>query len=36
VNVTVISLDDAPAGYHDFDKGAARKFVIDPNGMIAA
>ena len=36
VNVTVISLDDAPAGYHDFDKGAARKFVINPNGMIAA
>jgi len=26
----------APTGYHDFDKGAARKFVIDPNGMIAA
>ena len=36
VNVTVISLDEAAAGYHDFDKGAARKFVIDPNGMIAA
>jgi glutathione-independent formaldehyde dehydrogenase len=36
VNVTVISLDDAPTGYRDFDKGAARKFVIDPNGMIAA
>jgi glutathione-independent formaldehyde dehydrogenase len=36
VNVTVISLDDAPTGYHDFDKGGARTFVIDPNGMIAA
>ena len=36
VNVTVISLDEAAAGYHDFDKGAAKKFVIDPNGMIAA
>ena len=36
VNVTVISLDQAAAGYRDFDKGAARKFVIDPNGMIAA
>lgn len=35
-NVTVISLDDAPAGYRDFDKGAARKFVIDPHGSIAA
>lgn len=36
VNVTVISLDDAPQGYKDFDKGAAKKFVIDPHGMIAA
>ncbi len=36
VNVQVISLDDAPAGYHDFDKGAAKKFVIDPHGMLAA
>jgi glutathione-independent formaldehyde dehydrogenase len=36
VNVTVISLDDAPTGYRDFDQGAARKFVIDPHGMIPA
>jgi len=36
VNVTVISLDDAPKGYKDFDKGAAKKFVIDPHEMIAA
>src|SRR6201996_8473143 len=36
VNATVISLDDAPDGYHDFDKGAARKYVIDPHGMVAA
>jgi threonine dehydrogenase-like Zn-dependent dehydrogenase len=36
VNVPVISLEDALAGYHDFDKGAAKKFVINPNGMIAA
>jgi glutathione-independent formaldehyde dehydrogenase len=36
VNVTVISLDQAPQGYHDFDKGAARKYVIDPHGMLAA
>lgn len=35
VNATVISLDDAPKGYKDFDKGAARKFVIDPHGMAA-
>ena len=36
VNATVISLDEAPKGYKDFDKGAAKKFVIDPHGMIAA
>jgi glutathione-independent formaldehyde dehydrogenase len=34
VNVTTISLDDAPQGYRDFDKGAAKKFVIDPHGMV--
>src|SRR5438105_11393989 len=36
VNVTTITLDAGPKGYKDFDKGAARKFVIDPHGMIAA
>jgi glutathione-independent formaldehyde dehydrogenase len=36
VNVTVISLDDAAKGYSDFDKGAARKYVIDPHRSIAA
>lgn len=36
VNVSVITLDDAPKGYKDFDKGAARKFVLDPHGMIPA
>ena len=35
VNVTTISLDEAVKGYRDFDKGAAKKFVIDPHGMIA-
>jgi len=34
VNVQVITLDKAPQGYVDFDKGAAKKFVIDPHGMI--
>jgi glutathione-independent formaldehyde dehydrogenase len=34
VNATVISLDDAPKGYVDFDKGAAKKFVLDPNSLI--
>lgn len=36
VNATKISLDEAPQGYKDFDKGAAQKFVIDPHGMIPA
>ncbi len=36
VNVTLISLDQAPQGYQDFDKGAAKKFVIDPHHMVAA
>ena len=31
-NATIISLEDAPQGYKDFDKGAAKKFVIDPHG----
>ena len=34
VNATVIPLDQAPKGYADFDKGAARKFVLDPHGVI--
>jgi glutathione-independent formaldehyde dehydrogenase len=34
VNATVIPLDDAPQGYRDFDRGAAKKYVLDPNGLI--
>jgi glutathione-independent formaldehyde dehydrogenase len=34
VNATVIPLDQAPQGYADFDSGAAKKFVIDPHGMV--
>ncbi|MFC6223134.1 formaldehyde dehydrogenase, glutathione-independent [Hymenobacter artigasi] len=34
VNVEIISLDDAPKGYAEFDKGVARKFVINPHNMI--
>jgi len=36
VNVTVIRLDEAPKGYVDFDKGTAKKFVLDPHTMLAA
>ena len=32
--VTAISLDDAPQGYQDFDQGAAKKYVLDPHGMV--
>ena len=34
VNVQVISLEEAPQGYADFDGGAAKKFVIDPHAMV--
>jgi glutathione-independent formaldehyde dehydrogenase len=34
VNATVISLDEAPQGYKDFDSGAAKKFVFNPHGLI--
>ena len=34
VNVAVISLDRAPQAYKDFDKGAAKKFVIDPHHSV--
>ena len=36
VNVTVVKLEEAVQGYKDFDKGAAKKFVLDPHGSIAA
>jgi len=35
VNATVIPLDQAPQGYTEFDKGAARKYILDPHGMIS-
>jgi glutathione-independent formaldehyde dehydrogenase len=34
VNVEVISLQQSVQGYKDFDKGAAKKYVIDPHGLI--
>jgi glutathione-independent formaldehyde dehydrogenase len=36
VNATVITLDDAPTGYKDFDKGAAKKYILDPHNSLAA
>jgi len=35
VNVEVISLDEGVKGYADFDKGAPKKFVLDPHGFVA-
>jgi glutathione-independent formaldehyde dehydrogenase len=32
----VIPLDDAPAGFWEFDQGAARKYVLDPHGLVNA
>ncbi|WKK70794.1 formaldehyde dehydrogenase, glutathione-independent [Rathayibacter oskolensis] len=34
VQATAIPLEDAPQGYADFDKGAAKKFVLNPNGYL--
>ncbi|HEX4247907.1 MAG TPA: formaldehyde dehydrogenase, glutathione-independent [Pseudonocardia sp.] len=34
VNATVIPIDDAPRGYQEFDRGAARKYVLNPHGLI--
>ena len=36
VNATVIPLADAAKGYSDFDSGVARKFVLDPHGLLTA
>jgi glutathione-independent formaldehyde dehydrogenase len=36
VNATVIPLADAAKGYSDFDSGVARKFVLDPHGLLNA
>ena len=31
----MIPLDQAPQGYADFDKGAARKYILDPHGLVS-
>ncbi|MGW4590333.1 formaldehyde dehydrogenase, glutathione-independent [Amycolatopsis thermoflava] len=35
VNATPIPLAEAPRGYQEFDQGAARKYVLDPHGLLA-
>jgi len=34
INVEVIRLDQAIEGYQVFDKGVAKKFVIDPHDSL--
>ena len=34
VGVQVITLDQAPSGYEQFDAGAPKKFVIDPHRLL--
>ncbi len=36
VNATVLPLSDAAKGYEDFDSGVAKKFVLDPHGLLGA
>jgi formaldehyde dehydrogenase, glutathione-independent len=35
VNATPIPLEEAPRGYEEFDHGAARKYVLDPNHILS-
>jgi glutathione-independent formaldehyde dehydrogenase len=34
VNAQVISLEEAPRGYAEFDRGASRKYVLNPHGAL--
>ncbi|MBF4551037.1 formaldehyde dehydrogenase, glutathione-independent [Pseudoclavibacter sp. RFBJ3] len=34
VQATPITLDEAPKGYADFDAGAPKKYVLNPNGYV--
>jgi len=36
VNATTLRLEQAPEGYQEFDHGAAKKYVLDPHGMVPA
>ncbi len=35
VNATPLPLEKAAEGYKDFDKGVAKKFVLDPHGLLS-
>ena len=34
VNATTLPLNEAPRGYEEFDRGAPRKYVLDPHGLL--
>jgi len=34
MNVELIGLEDAPRAYAEFNEGAAKKFIIDPHGIM--
>jgi glutathione-independent formaldehyde dehydrogenase len=36
VNATPITIDEAPRGYREFDSGASKKYVLDPNGYLGS
>jgi glutathione-independent formaldehyde dehydrogenase len=36
LNTKVISLDEVPKAYADFEQGSSEKYIIDPHGMINA
>jgi glutathione-independent formaldehyde dehydrogenase len=36
VNATAITIDEAPRGYREFDSGASKKYVLDPNGYLGS
>jgi glutathione-independent formaldehyde dehydrogenase len=36
VNATILPLERAAEGYASFDSGVAKKFVLDPHGMLAS
>jgi glutathione-independent formaldehyde dehydrogenase len=34
VNATVLPLSEAPVGYRESDSGVAKKFILDPHGLL--
>jgi glutathione-independent formaldehyde dehydrogenase len=35
IRPTVITLDEAPEGYKDFDRGMTKKYILNPNGYLS-